>query len=427
MRRWPWIIAAVAVIAIAVVAFVVVGTGRDRVVAGTGSKIGAQDFARIEKGRYLAIAADCAGCHTNPENGQPLAGGRPIETPFGTVLSSNITPDRETGIGAWSDAEFETALRHGRARSGAHLYPAMPYPYYTELAKDDVLSLRAYLNTVRPVHQPVHANQLPFPFNIRASMAIWNALYFKSGEFKYDPNKSAVWNRGAYLVNGAGHCAACHTAKNFLGGDEASRFLRGGLVQSWFAPDITDDNAHGVGTWTVGDIVAYLKSGHNRMTAATGTMSEEIELSTSHLSDPDLTAMAVYLKDLNHNVQTSTPIAMSDNRMKAGAAIYGDLCSSCHAPTGQGAPKLFPSLARSSNVRSLDPTSLIRIVLRGARSAATVSEPTAPGMPSFGWQLNDQEVADVLTYIRNSWGAAAPPVTSSDVKRLRASLASRND
>ena len=194
-----------------------------------------QAFGQIQNGRYLAIAADCAACHTVPDSGKPFAGGRAIETPFGNIVAPNITPDRDTGIGAWSDADFDKAVRQGIRRDGGRLYPAMPFTAFAKMSREDVLAIRAYLRTVPPVHNPVVANTLPFPFNIRASMRFWDWLYFKPGEFKPDPNKSAAWNRGAFLVLGPGHCGACHTPKTFLGGDKDSKFLQGGVLQGWLA------------------------------------------------------------------------------------------------------------------------------------------------------------------------------------------------
>ncbi len=419
-----WAIAVAIIVAVAIAAVALSG---GHAVSGKGSHTGAQDFAQIERGRYLAVAADCQGCHTVPGSSAHFAGGRPIETPFGIVAAPNITPDRETGIGAWSDKEFDNAVRRGHARDGSLLYPAMPYPYYAKFSKTDVLAIRAYLSTVKPVVHGVVANRLPFPLNIRKGMLVWNALYFSHGTFKPDPAKSPMWNRGAYLVEGAGHCGACHTPKTWFGGDVTSRALQGGTLQGWFAPDITNNRTRGLGNWSMADIVGYLKTGHNRITAATGTMAEEVELSTARLSVADITAIAAYLKSLGNDTAANTPLAMADARMKAGAAIYADACSACHASNGKGVPNLFPSLAESANVRSRDATTLIRIVLRGAASAATKAEPTAPAMPSFAWQMNDQEIADVLTYIRNRWGMAAPAVAPDKIHELRTSLASRNN
>jgi mono/diheme cytochrome c family protein len=395
---------------------------------GDAANTDQQKFDQIEKGRYLATVADCFACHTVPDVGKPYAGARAIETPFGVITSSNITPDADTGIGAWSDEQFVDAVRRGVRPDGSRLYPAMPFPSYTRMSREDVLAIRAYLTTIEPVHQPVKSNTLPFPFNIREAMRAWDALYFTEGEFQADKRQSETWNRGAYLVQGAGHCGACHTPKSFLGGDKTSEGLRGSPLQGWFAPDITGDTGEGLGRWSEGDIVSYLKTGHNRITAATGPMAEEVADSTSRYNDDDLKAMATYLKSLPQRAdQAATPQPESSPVMRAGQAIYRDQCSACHGLDGNGLAMLFPSLAKSSLVHASDPTSAIRLVLRGGRSVATPAEPTAPGMPSFAWQLNDEQVAAVLTYVRNAWLTTGTPVAASTVSANRNQLRARSD
>jgi mono/diheme cytochrome c family protein len=387
-----------------------------------------QDFTQLERGRYLTILSDCASCHTVPGSNQPLAGGRSIETPFGNIVAPNITPDPETGIGSWSDEQFDAAIRRGIRRDGSRLYPAMPYNAYTKMSRDDVLAIRAYLNSVQPVRNAVAANTLPFPFSIRASMRLWNALYFREGDYQPDPKQSAEWNRGAFLVDGPGHCGACHTPKTMLGGDRTDQYLQGSYLQGWSAPDITNDTRLGLGKWSNEDLVSYLRSGHNRVTAATGPMGEVVSLSTAHMRDPDLNATATYLKSLpDKSGAGASPPPIKDPAMMAGAAIYRDQCSACHGLDGKGVAELFPSVADSSMTRSDDPTTSIRIILRGARSVGTSAQPTAPGMPSYGRQLDDNEVAAVLTYIRNNWGGTASPVSSEQVSRVRRDTALRPD
>jgi mono/diheme cytochrome c family protein len=386
-----------------------------------------QEFTQIERGRYLAVLSDCASCHTVPGSNQPFAGGRAIETPFGNIIAPNITPDPETGIGSWSDDAFDAAIRKGLRRDGSRLYPAMPYTAYTKMSRDDVLAIRAYLNTVTPVRNAVVANTLPFPFNIRTSMRVWNALYFNQGDYKPDTQKSAEWNRGAFLVDGPGHCGACHTPKTFLGGDKADQYLRGGFLQGWSAPDITGDARVGVGAWSAEELLVYLKSGHNRVSAATGPMAEVVSLSTEHMTDPDLKAITTYLKSLSGRQDHPQTLPKENPAMVSGAAIYRDQCSACHGIDGKGVAELFPSIADSSMVKSDDPTTSIRIVLRGARSVGTQAQPTAPGMPSYGRQLDDAQIAAVLTYMRNNWGPAAVPVETADVARVRSDTALRPD
>ncbi len=404
--------------------------------AQTG-KIDKQSFGQLERGHYLTIVGDCAACHTLPGSGHEFAGGRIIETPFGQLMSPNITPDPVTGIGAWTDDEFVNALTKGTGRNGTRLYPAMPYTYYTKVTRDDALAIRAYLNSIPAVQNKVRSNQLPFPLDIRLGLAGWDELFFTPGEFKPDPNKSAEWNRGAYLAQGLEHCGLCHTPKNALGGDDTSRVNQGYKLQGWFAPNITNDPRLGLGGWSVDEIADYLKYGHNKTTNATGLMSETINLSTSQLSDDDVRAIAVYLKDQpgdpfaasahNNNQAAAAPAAPDQNVMKAGAQIYADECSGCHTPNGKGVPGLFPSLNGAPSVQQTDPGSLLHVVLRGALAVATPKAPTGPEMPAFEWLLNDDQIAAVLTYIRNSWGNSAPAVSAGDASKARKELAERSD
>jgi mono/diheme cytochrome c family protein len=392
--------------------------------AGAASNANSQDFAAIERGRYLSTAADCGSCHTIPGSNQPFSGGRPIETPFGVLVSPNITPDQDTGIGAWSDQEFDAAVRRGIRRDGARLYPAMPFPYFARMSHEDVKDIRAYLATVPSVHKPVVSNKLPFPLNIRMTMIAWDDLYFTPGEFHDQPGKSKEWNRGAYLVQGPGHCGACHTPKTFLGGDKKSSALQGYTIQGWVAPDITSGNGP-LATWSVDDLAQYLKTGHNRFAAAAGLMGEVVELSTSKLSDPDVKAMATYLKDVTGPKPAAEKPA-DQNVVAAGGAIYQDLCSACHKSDGSGVPNLIPNLSRAATVNTGDPTTVLRVILNGAQSASTDREPTGPAMPAFGWQLNDAQIAAVASYVRNHWGSA-PPVSEDQVKRERTALKAKTN
>jgi mono/diheme cytochrome c family protein len=392
-----------------------------------GATIDPQDFSQIERGKYLSDVGDCAACHTLPGSGQKFAGGRSIETPFGRLVAPNITPDPQTGIGAWTDQEFLNALTKGTGRNGTYLYPAMPYTYMTKLTVDDALAIRAYLNTVPPVYNEVRSNQLPFPFNVRSGMEAWNRLYFTSGQFRPVAGKSATWNRGAYLAEGLAHCGLCHTPKNVAGGDETSQRLQGYAVQGWFAPNITNDNRRGLGGWSIDEVVSYLKTGHNKTAAATGLMAEVVMQSTSKMYDADLRAIAEYLKDQAGQSANSDAEPPDSATMKVGSAIYADECAACHGAGGTGLAGMFPSLKGSPAVQSLDPASLLRVVLRGARSAATDPAPTAPAMPSFGWLLSDDQVAAVVTYIRNAWGNSAPTIEAATVTKTRRVLAERSD
>jgi mono/diheme cytochrome c family protein len=393
--------------------------------AGPSQSADPQDFAAVERGRYLANAADCASCHTIPGDAHPFSGGRPIDTPFGVLAAPNITPDRETGIGSWTDDQFDAAVRQGRRRNGARLYPAMPFPYYTRMSREDVNDIRAYLDTIEPVRNAVHVNRLPFPLNLRASMIVWDALYFKPGEFYEDPSKSKEWNRGAYLAQGPAHCGACHTPKTFLGGDKPSDALRGGALQGWTAPDITSGQG-ALRDWSADDITEYLETGHNRNTAAAGLMGEVVDLSTSKMTAEDVRAIAIYLKDVAGQALENNTSADKDV-VTAGAAIYQDLCSACHASDGKGSPNLFPNLSEAATVSASDPATVLRVILQGAQSVATDHEPTGPAMPSFGWQLSDAQVAAIATYVRDQFGNKASPVGESDVRKARAALAAQTE
>ena len=286
--------------AAALIAALFVGFG-----TASAGEVDPMNFTAVDRGRYLSILSDCASCHTVPQKNQPFAGGRPIETPFGKIVAPNITPDMETGVGSWTDDQFDNAVRKGIGRNGERLYPAMPFNAYTKMSREDVLAIRAYLNTLTAVYNPVIANTLPFPFNIRTSMRVWDGLYFKEGEYVADPHRSAEWNRGAFLVDGPAHCGACHTPKSFLGGDKTAQYLQGSPLQGWSAPNITNDARTGLGGWSVEDVAAYLKTGHNRITAATGPMAEAVDLSTSKMTDYDVKAIATYLKSLPGDEQAA--------------------------------------------------------------------------------------------------------------------------
>ncbi|MDM9645378.1 cytochrome c [Rhizobium sp. S163] len=379
-------------------------------------------FEQIQKGRYLATLGDCSACHTAP-GGKPFAGGVTLKTPFGDLVGANITPDLETGIGRMTPEEFQKVMSEGEGRGGYHLYGAMPFTAYTKVTNEDNAAIYAYLQSLEPVHNKVETNLLPFPFNVRASLSVWNAMNFDKGVYKPDASKSEEWNRGAYIVQGLAHCGTCHTPKNMLGGDKSGEFLKGGVLDNWYAPDITADAHRGIGSWSVDDIVAYLKTGANRFDIASGPMAEEVEKSSQHWTDADLKAVANYLKDTDAKAAAvPQPITATDGRMVAGAAIYADRCSACHTPNGAGIPKLFPQLAKAPLVNGDDATNLIRVVLAGSQSGGTHVAPTGPSMPSFAWNLSDKDIANVVTYVRNDWGNAAPAVSAGEVAKLRESL-----
>jgi mono/diheme cytochrome c family protein len=369
--------------------------------------------ATTDAGKYQVILGDCEGCH-----GKNLAGGVALDTPFGRILAPNITPDKETGIGDYTLADFQLAMKRGVAPGGRRLYPAMPYPYYAHMPDSDVAALWDYLRSVKPVKNSVNVNQLRFPYSLRFMMRGWNYLFFRPSPIA-DKSKSEEWNRGAYLVNGPGHCGACHSPKNAFGADKGP--LTGASLQGWFAPDLTSDHSAGLGSWSRLDIVEYLETGRNVHSLASGPMAEAVENSTSRLTDADLISIAVYLKDLPSSPGNGGGASGIEAQMTAGAHAYDISCSACHGRDGKGSA-LFPPLAGNAAVRQVRADTVVRTVLAGGKAAATPKTPTGPGMPSFGWRLTDQQVADILTYVRNNWGNQAPAISAETVKRLRSEL-----
>jgi mono/diheme cytochrome c family protein len=372
----------------------------------------------IARGKALTEAADCASCHT-ADPAKPFAGGKRIDTPFGGIYSPNLTPDRDTGIGAWSDTDFYRALRYGEDPDGSRYYPAFPYPYFTKLIRDDILAIRAYLATLTPFRNTPPEPELRWPLNYRVVMRLWNFWFFRPGIFEPDQQKSPEWNRGGYLVEGAAHCGACHTPKNLFGADKRGRAFSGGLVQGWFAPRLDGAERGGLKSWSADDIVEYLQSGRNGKSHADGLMAEVVVNSTSVMSDADVRAIAVYLKGLPAGVPEPavTPPPQAD--MTAGKAIYAHACVSCHEADGSGAPRIYPPLPGNANLQSADAASTLRIILDGAQTVTTPRAPNAGSMPGYARQLSDSEIADVTNYVRNSWGNAAPLVTPAQVAKAR--------
>jgi len=378
------------------------------------------DTALITRGAYLARAGDCIACHT-ASGGTPFAGGLRMHTPFGVIVSSNITPDKTYGIGAWSDAEFLRAVKHGVAPHGKWLYPAMPYNLYARVTDSDVLAIRAYLNTVPPVHAANASNQLTFPFNIRPLMLGWNLLFFNPAPFQPDPQHSVEWNRGAYLVDGLGHCSACHSGKNLLGGD--TDYLQGYDLEGWHAPEITGNPYTGLGSWSTQDIVDYLQTGTNRYSGASGSMGEVVSDSTQYLDAADLKAIAVYLQSIPGSGKTApAPIPAEDPELTLGHQIFLANCAACHQSDGTGVEHMIPAFAGNPGIRAEGANNVIRTILLGGRTAATQLNPTSAEMPAFDWKLSDAQVAAVSNVIRNSWGNAAQRVTAQQVATLRAEL-----
>jgi mono/diheme cytochrome c family protein len=378
------------------------------------------NVAQLRRGQYLVAAGDCMSCHLR-EGGEPLAGGLGLKTPFGVIYTPNITSDKETGIGDWTSDQFYQAMHGGIDDEGKNLYPAFPYPWFTLVSREDDDAILAFLKTTPAVKYTPPKNNLPFPLNFRSAVKGWNLLYFNSRDFKPDANQSPEWNRGAYLVDGLGHCGACHTPKNALGADKTKLELQGATLDNWVAPDLTANDRTGLGGWSADDVAEYLRTGRNAHAGAGGAMADVITYSTSLMSDADRHAMAVYLKS-----QAASPGAANaqpdPGAMRRGAEIYSDACSSCHLENGVGQPRYFPPLGPNAMLQQADPIGLEHLILAGGRIGTSPSRPSPLSMPSFAWKLSDQEVADVSTYIRNSWGNQAAAVSVSDVRDARERL-----
>lgn len=378
---------------------------------------------RVARGEYLARVGNCMACHTT-QGGAPFAGGRSIETPFGVVHSSNLTPDKASGIGQWSSAEFWRAMHHGRSRDGRLLYPAFPYPNYTQVTREDSDSIYAYLQSQPAVDQANRPHALRFPYSTQAALAVWRALFFAPGTAVVAPTQTAEYNRGAYLINGLGHCTACHTPRNALGATSDAMAFNGGLipVQNWYAPALNAAAEAGVKEWPVQDVVALLKTGVAPHGSVMGPMAEVVFRSTQYLTDADAKAMAVYLQDLPQHTVSPPPAAPpATSAMARGAKVYEQQCAQCHGEQGQGqgGPGAFPALAGNRAVVLADTTNLVRVVLQGGYLPATAGNPRPYGMPPFRHVLTDEDVAAVATFVRNSWGNQAAAVGTIEVYRAK--------
>ena len=382
--------------------------------------------ALVARGRYLVLAGSCAGCHTE-RGGVPFAGGRAIETPFGNVYASNLTPDLATGIGGWSADDFWHALHNGRSRDGRLLYPAFPYPNYTRLARIDADAMYAYLRSLAPVARAATPHTLRFPFDQQASLAVWRALFFRPARFEPEPARPAVWNRGAYLVETLGHCNACHARRNALGATVGPLDLAGGLIpiQNWYAPSLNDEAEAGVAGWPAGDVAALLRTGVSPHGVAQGPMAEVVAGSTQHLDDADLAAMVAYLQALPAAVKPGTravaplPATPQTAVGATGLRLYGLHCAGCHGDDGRGVAGAYPALAGNRAVTMANPVNLVHIVLRGGFAPVTAGNPRPFGMPPFATVLSDADVAALLSYLRGAWGQRAAEVTPLDVSRAR--------
>ncbi|MGD9944364.1 MAG: cytochrome c [Burkholderiaceae bacterium] len=393
----------------------------------------------IQRGQYVARAADCIACHSAP-GGPPYAGGLRMNTPFGALFTTNITPHPTQGIGQYSFEDFENAVRRGIRKDGGRLYPAMPYPSFSGITPQDMQALYAYFMLgVEP--QPVanRDNLLPWPFSMRSLLRLWTAVFYRERPFVEDPARDASWNRGAYLVRVLGHCGACHTPRGLAGQEKAMseadgpRYLSGAVLDDWYAPNLPKTLKASAFPWSVDDLVEFLETGRNQRNASVGPMVDVIGHSTQYLSEADRRAIADYLLSLPVNergearppADAEAAVAATAQRLRdldvslPGARLYLDNCQACHRADGAGDPRTFPALAGSAVVLGREPNSLVAMILRGSAMPSTRRAPSALSMPGFGWRLSDDEIAELATFLRSSWGNAAGSVSASQVKGLR--------
>lgn len=413
MRRMPHLLAALSVSVLAA------GAGH----AQQDSTSPRADI--VARGEYLARAGDCIACHTAPD-GRPFAGGRAMQTPFGALYTSNITPDAATGIGKWTADDFYKTMHSGRFPDGGLIYPAMPFASYTKVTREDSDAIFAYLKTIPAVNQKNREHDLSFPYNNRELILGWRTLFFREGEYKTDPSKSAEWNRGAYLVEGLGHCGMCHSPINALGGSAKSDEFKGGLIpmQNWYAPSLTSNREAGLGEWSIKDITDLLQTGVSNRGVVYGPMAEVVHNSLQYLSDDDARAMAVYLKGIAEPSPKPPPVSSlpgseSSLLISLGKTVYDARCASCHGAQGEGKPPHWPPLANNQSIEMASAVNPIRMVLNGGYPPGTKGNPRPYGMPPFAGLLSDNEIAAVVSYIRTSWGNRGTPVSAREANELR--------
>ena len=384
--------------------------------------------ALVSRGEYVARLSDCVACHSLPGK-TPFAGGLEMATPLGAIHATNITPDQGTGIGAYSLADFDRAVRHGVAPGGRRLYPAMPYPSYAKLSDDDVRALYAFfMQGVQPAKQPNIPSDIPWPLNMRWPIALWNGLFAPTATYAAKPNQDAQWNRGAYIVQGPGHCGSCHTPRGLAFNEKAldesgAPFLAGALLDGWYAPSLRQDHNTGLGRWSEPEIVQFLKSGRNQHAVVYGSMTEAFNNSTQFMADDDLAAIARYLKSLPGDPQRDgTPwhyVTAEARPDIPGAHTYATRCASCHGLDGKGQPEWMPPLAGATSALAKEDASAINITLNGSQRIVAAGVPDAYRMPAFREQLTDAQIAQVLSFVRSSWGNGGGAVDAKAVAKLR--------
>jgi len=382
--------------------------------------------ALIARGEQLARAGNCMACHS-ARGGEPWAGGHAVQTRFGAIVSSNLTP-HASGLGGWSAAEFHRALHHGQSRDGRLLYPAFPYLHTSRLARADTDALLAYLRTLPPVERAREPHRLRFPYDQPLALAAWRVLHFRPAEHRDDPSRSAEWNRGAWWVQGVAHCAACHRAPGWLEGP--GRALAGGPMPDgrWWAPSLLDPAEAGVQDWPIEHTVRLLRDGRNGHASVAGPMAEVVRHGTQHLPEAELRAIALYLKDLPREPVPRRDEPAEAPQLRLGARVYEQHCAQCHGEQGEGArpegappdaPWAFAPLAGNRVATQSSPVNLVRWVLDGGFGPSTAAHPQPWGMPPFRSQLSDEEIAAVASHLRQAWGHRAGGVSALEVQRLR--------
>jgi mono/diheme cytochrome c family protein len=425
-RKSLFALSAVVVITAAAAAAALWSGGNTFHSGGAVAAVPADQTELIKRGEYLARAGDCIACHT-VRGGKTFAGGLPMLTPFGTLYTPNVTPDDQYGIGKWTSDDFYRSIHVGRSKDGSLLYPAMPFTSYTKVTRADSDAMFAYMRSVPPVNVPSSPHELRFPFNQRNMLIGWRVLFFSEGEFKPDPTKSVEWNRGAYLIEGLGHCSMCHTSINAMGGPVSSAAFGGGLIplQNWYAPSLTSNKEAGLGDWDIKDINDLLKTGVSQRGAVFGPMAEVVHNSLQYMTDADINAMSTFLKSIPQKgeapetMQFETSAQFGSELLQQGKKIYTENCAKCHAENGLGKPPAYPPLATNQSIQMQSAVNPIRMVLNGGYPPSTEGNPHPYGMPPFAQSLSDTEVAAVVTYIRMSWGNHGTPVAPQQVSNLR--------
>lgn len=425
-RKSLFALSSVIVVAVAAAAAALWSGGSTFHSGGAVAAAPADQTELIKRGEYLARAGDCIACHT-VRGGKTFAGGLPMLTPFGTMYTPNITPDDQYGIGKWTADDFYRSIHSGRSKDGSLLYPAMPFTAYTKVTRADSDAMFAYMRSVPPVNVESRPHEMRFPFNQRNLLIGWRVLFFREGEFKPDPTKSVEWNRGAYLIEGLGHCSMCHTSINPLGGPVNSAAFGGGLIplQNWYAPSLTSNKEAGLGDWDNKDVADLLKTGVSQRGAVFGPMAEVVHNSLQYMTDADIGAMTVYLKSIPQkkeapeSMQFETSEKFGSELLTQGKKIFTENCAKCHAENGLGKPPAYPPLANNQSIQMPSAVNPIRMTLNGGYPPSTEGNPHPYGMPPFAQSLSDTEVAAVVTYIRMSWGNHGTPVSPQQVSNLR--------